>query len=168
MQLIESSEYDVRYSNMTDMPYLRSWLSDPKIMQWYPPSDERELENFVQVWMGFCRFSASLTATFEKMPIAMGTLFLMPYRKVAHHCMFQLIVDPNFQKKGIGFSLLKNLKHLAKSYFRLEIMHTEVFESCPICFLFQKSNFRQFGRQENYVKENGKYLARLLWDCELI
>lgn len=167
MQLTQSPNYDVRYSIVTDLSYLRSWLSTPEVMKWYPPGDEKELENFVQVWIGFCRFSASLTATFEKTPVAMATLFLMPYRKVAHHCMFQIVVDPHFQKKGVGLSLLKNLKHLAKTYFHLEIMHTEIFEGCPAISLFKKTDFRQFAKQENYVKENGKYLSRLLWECDL-
>ena len=52
----------------------------------------------------------------------------MPYKKVAHHCLFKIVVDPKHQRKGIGRALLKNLKHLAKTYFHLELMHIEVFE----------------------------------------
>ena len=48
----------------------------------------------------FAAGAASLTATINHVPCGIGTLFLMPYKKVAHHCLFKLIVDPHWQRKG--------------------------------------------------------------------
>jgi putative acetyltransferase len=103
----------------------------------------------------------------DGVPCGVGTLFLMPYRKVAHHCLFKLVVDPKFQGKGIGTSLLKNLKHLAKNYFHLELIHIEVFEGNPILRLLMQNGFHEFSRQEKFVKDNGVYLSRVLCECDL-
>ena len=152
---------------MTDTPFLRGWLQNPEVQKWFPVSEEREIEDAVQCWIGFSRYSSSLTATLNGEPVGVGTLFLMPYRKVAHHCLFKLVVDPKHQRKGIGSTLLKNLKHLAKNYFHLDLIHIEVFEGNPVVHLLQKHDFHEFARQENFVKDKDGYLSRILYESYL-
>ncbi len=158
---------DIRYSHLPDAAHLRDWLKDPVVQTWFPVSEEKEIEDAVQCWIGFSRYASSLTATVEGEPCGMGTLFLMPYRKVAHHCLFKVVVDPKFQRQGIGNSLLKNLKHLAKNYFHLELMHIEVFDANPFIHLLQQHGFQEFARQERFVKDKGKYSSRILYECYL-
>lgn len=162
-------ELDIRYSLLTDAPFLKQWLMQPEVKHWFPVENEKEIEDAVQCWIGFSRYSASLTATLDhgKTITAIGTLFLMPYRKVAHHCLFKMVVDPKYQRQGIGTSLLKNLKHLAKNYFRLEFIHIEVFDKNPFIYLLENAGFRLCVRQEKFVKEQGTYLARLLYEIHL-
>ncbi|NGX26783.1 MAG: hypothetical protein K940chlam6_00708 [Chlamydiae bacterium] len=166
MSITESEEYDIRHTTVQDMSFLREWFKTKGMLHWYPPEDE-ELENFIRIWIGFCRYNASLTATIKKQPVGMAVLYLMPYRKVAHHAMFQIIVDPEYQKKGVGYSLIRNLKHLGKKNFSLELLHAEVLDVNPIVSLLQKLGFEEFARQEKYVKEKGKYYPRILMECEL-
>jgi putative acetyltransferase len=78
-----------------------------------------------------------------------------------------MVVDPRYQRKGIGRDLLKNLKHLAKSYFRLELMHIEVFEDNPFIHLLEEFDFKEFARQERFIKDGGKYSARILYESFL-
>lgn len=158
---------DIRYTYVTDTPYLRQWLEIPEVQQWFPISEEREIADCVQCWIGFSRYSASITATLNGTPCGIGTLFLMPYRKVAHHCLFKLIVDPKHQGKGIGTALLRNLKHLAKNYFHLELIHIEVFEGNPCIQLLLKNGFQEYTRQEKFVKDDRGYRARILFECYL-
>lgn len=163
------TEFDIRYTILTDAPFLKQWLILPEVKHWFPVENEKEIDDAVQCWIGFCRYSASLTATLDegKTICAIGTLFLMPYRKVAHHCLFKMVVDPKYQRQGIGTSLLKNLKHLAKNYFRLELMHIEVFGGNPFIHLLEQAGFRLCARQEKFVKEDGTYLPRLLYEVYL-
>lgn len=163
----EPAGLDIRYTYITDTPHLRRWLNDPLVQKWFPVSEEKEIEDAVRCWIGFSKYSASLTATFNGTPCGIGTLFLMPYRKVAHHCIFKIVVDPAYQKRGIGASLLRNLKHLAKNYFHLDLIHLEVYEGNPIVRLLEAQNFHQFVRQEKYVKDENGYRARLLFECYL-
>jgi RimJ/RimL family protein N-acetyltransferase len=167
--MVDIPGYDIRYTDLNDAPYLREWLAAPGVLHWFPmsASQEKEVEDAIQCWIGFSKYRCSLTATIDGTPVGIGTLFLMPYRKVAHHCLFKIVVDPKYQRKGIGSSLLKNLKHLAKTQFRLDLMHIEVFEGNPLISLLKKQDFHEFARQERYVKEDGKYMTRLLMESYL-
>ncbi|MBI2742582.1 MAG: GNAT family N-acetyltransferase [Chlamydiales bacterium] len=159
--------FEIRYTQLTDASNLKEWLNAPGMLHWFPMQEEKEIEDAAQAWASFSRWSCSLTCTIDGVPCAIGTLFLMPYRKVAHHCLIKVIVDPKFQRRGVGTELIKNLKHLAKSYFRLQILHVEVYEGNPLVKLLQKEGFRQFAKQERFVKEGETYLARLLFECFL-
>ncbi len=163
----EVAGLDIRYTYVTDSPYLRQWLDLPEVQKWFPVSEEKEIEDAVQCWIGFSRYSCSLTAVLEGVPCGIGTLFLMPYKKVSHHALFKLIVDPQYQRRGIGSSLLKNLKHLAKNYFRLDLIHTEVFEGNPLIHLLEAQGFQVYAKQEDFVKDKGQYLGRILYEVIL-
>ena len=136
-------ELDIRYTHITDEIYLRNWLMNPKLQHFLSVSNEQEVHNTVRCWLEFCRYSASLTITFNGTPCGIATLFLMPYQKVSHHCLFKIIVDPVYQQKGVGNSLLKNIIHLAKVYFKLEEIYTEVVEDNPLIHLLHKYDFYQ-------------------------
>ena len=98
----EIAGLDIRYSYLTDAPALREWLFDPQVQRWFPVAEEREIEDAIQCWIGFSRYSSSLTATLDKGATICGiaTLFLMPYRKVSHHCLFKMVVDPKHRASG--------------------------------------------------------------------
>ena len=160
-------EHDIRYTYVTDIMYLKQWLQAPGMLKFFPMTTEKEWQDAAQCWIGFCRWSCSLTATIGHVPCGIGTLFLMPYKKVAHHCLAKVIVDPKWQRQGIGSSLIRNLKHLAKNYFRLEMMDIEVFEGNPLIDLLKKEGFYEVFRQEKFVKEDGQYRARIFMEAKL-
>jgi putative acetyltransferase len=160
MELLE-----IRYSIERDLSHLEEWLKDPDNNKWFPFSTKKEIEQSAKNWIGFSKYRASLTGLVDKQVCSVGTLFLMPYKKLAHHAMFYLIVDKKYRKRGIGADMLKNLINLAKNYFRLESIFIEVFEGCPIISLLKKFDFHEFAYQSMYVKEdNNQYLARILFD----
>jgi len=156
---------NIRYSNMKDYDYLVRWLRDPDNNKWFSFSTKREIETSAKNWISFSRYKASITGVIDNKVCAIGTLFLMPYKKLIHHSMFYLIVDKKYRNRGIGSDMLKNLMNLGQNYFKLESIFTEVFEGCPLISLLKKFNFEQFAYQEMYVKENtDQYLARILFD----
>lgn len=159
--------FDIRYTYVTDITYLREWINHPDVVKWFPMSTEKEIEDAIQCWIGFCRWSCSLTATIHHVPCAIGTLFLMPYRKVAHQALFKVVVDPKWQKHGVGESMIKNLKHLAKNYFQLDLIAIEIFEGNPILSILKKQGFQEIFRQDNYVKAQDKSLARIYMEVEV-
>jgi len=165
--LTQSREFDIRYSQVEDGEYLKKWLMSPGMLHHFPMGDEKEVDMMVKNWIGFSRFKCSLTAVFRKQPVGIATLFLMPYLKVVHHSMLYFIVDPEFQGHGIGTALIRNIKHLAKNYFRVEGIHFDVFEDSPALSLLKKNGFHEICRQENFVKEDGTYLARVLVEAKL-
>ncbi len=156
-----SSDFDIRYTEEGDYEFLNSWVSVEGGCDPFPFSPD-EKEGALKNWISFTRISSCLTGTWKGVPCAMAILFLMPYKKVAHHCPFYLIVDPAHRRQGIGASMLRNILHLGKTRFRLESVHAEVFEPSGLLPLLASMNFQIFARQENFVHWNGKERARIL------
>ena len=76
-----------------------------------------------------------------------------------------IIVSPEHRGKGIGTLLIKNAMHLAKNNFRIELMHLQVKGENPAMRLYSKMGFREFGRQNHWLKdENGVYESRVFME----
>ncbi len=161
--IVAETTYDIRFTGPDDIRVLREWLSDERMMQWYPPSTKDEALAMAKNWIGFAKYRASLTAIFEDHPVGIATLFLMPYKKVSHISMLYLIVDPKYQRKGVGSSLLKNIMHYAKK-FKLESVHLEAYEGSPIIPLLMKSGFYEMFSQKNYIEFGGELKARFVFE----
>jgi RimJ/RimL family protein N-acetyltransferase len=158
-------DLDIRYTEMKDFENLILWLNDKENNKWFPFSTKEEIEDSARNWINFSKYRSSLTGVKDNKVVAIGTLFLMPYRKLIHHCMFYLIVDKDYRNQGVGTDMLKNLVNLAKNYFRLESIFAEVYEGCPIIPLLKNNNFNEFAKQDNFIKEDNKhYLPRILFD----
>lgn len=165
---MEKEELDIRYTRPMDVTYLKEWIKQPKVLTYFPMNTETEIEQALTAWMFFCRYQSSLTATIQHTPCGIATLFLMPYKKISHQCSFKICVDPKHWKEGIGSSLIKNLKHLAKEHFHLEAIYTEVFDDNPLISLLKKFGFYEFARQDNYIKTKEGYKGRVCLIVDLI
>lgn len=164
----QKSSIDIRYSELTDGHYLKEWLLEPSIGRWFPVYDKTEIEDAVQRWIGFSRYKCSLTALKDGMPCGLATLYLQPYRKLAHQCEFGIIVGKGYRGQGIGTELIKNLMYLAKDKFGIELMHLQVYSENPAIHLYERMGFKEFGRQAQWIKEiDGTYTGRLFMERSL-
>ncbi|MBX9923392.1 MAG: GNAT family N-acetyltransferase [Rhabdochlamydiaceae bacterium] len=159
--------FDIRYTRILDISYLRRWIQDPKVLRWFSMSTPEEIEQALAVWMSFARYNASLTAVIDREPCGVATLFLPYYKKTIHHCLFKICVAPEYQGRGIGSALIKNIKHLAKTQFNMEAIYAESFDGNPLIPLLKKFDFHEFVKQDNYVKTETGYLARVLLEAVL-
>lgn len=165
---MDTDLFDIRYTQISDKTWLKQWVEHPHNLCWFPMTEDKEIEEMVQCWIGFSRWCAGLTATINSTPCGMGTLFLMPYRKIAHQAMFNIVIDPNYQRQGIGTRLIKNLKHLAKNYFHLELLSIEVFEKNPLISMLKSQDFYEVFRQENYIRiDDQTYQTRVYLETHL-
>jgi len=160
--LTDSTDFAIRYTTEEDGAYLKRWLLTPGVSHWFSVEGDKEIDEFVKIWISFARFTCSLTATYQEEPCGIATLFLMPYVKLIHMSMGYVIVDPGKQRLGVGTALIKNLDHLGKEYFRLERMHYEVYGNNPLVNILQKEGYYEVFRQERYVKEESGYLQRIV------
>lgn len=160
MAFVESPKYDIRYTEEADRPYLKRLLMKPENLHWLLQTKESEVDLLIQNWIGFARFKAALTCVYESVPIAFGAFFLFPYRKVAHMAMLQFVVDPEYKRRGVGESLLKNLVHLGRERFHLESLHLDLPEISPAVKLLEKLDFVPVVTQADYFCIDGKYSAR--------
>lgn len=162
---IHASDIDIRYTELTDGPYLKQWLLDPTVARWFPMADEVEIDDAVNRWVGFSRYRCSLTATCKGVPCGIATLYLQPYRKLAHQCEFGIIVGGDFRGQGVGSQLLKNLIHLAKEFFNIELLHLQVYSENPAKRLYERFGFVEFGHQKHWIREsNNEYTGRIFME----
>jgi len=165
--ITKDKEYDLRFSFLIDEDFLCEELKDPDSLKWYPPSTESDIKIFARNWAGYARYSSSLTAVYGKETIGMATLFLMPYVKVAHLAMMYMIVKKKYRNKGVGRSLVRNINHLAKTKFKLESLHVELFEGCPAEHVLQSEGYKKIITQENFVELEGKMKSRMIYEVDL-
>lgn len=162
------SDLDFRYTEISDGRYLKDWLMEPSVRRWFPMADEIEIDDAVGRWVGFSRYKCSLTATMNGVPCGLSTLYLQPYKKLAHQCEFGIIVGANFRDKGIGSRLLNNLIHLAKVQFHIELLHLQVYAENPAKRLYERFGFVEFGRQNLWIREDdGGYTGRIFMEKQL-
>lgn len=158
------SKLDIRFTEPTDGPYLREWLLEPAAMRWFPMADEIEIEDAVARWISFSKYKCSLTAEYNGVPCGLATLYLQPYRKLAHQCEFGIIVGSGYRNLGVGGDLLKNIMHLAKTHFHIELIHLQVYSENPAIRLYRRFGFREFGRQDQWIKDKGIYVGRVFME----
>lgn len=159
--------FDIRYTTMDDAKYHLEWLSVPQTMQFFPMREPREVDDAVKRWIGFSRYKCSLTATIDGVPCGLATLYLQAYRTLAHQCEFGIVVGEGHRGKKVGSHLMRNLMHLAKNYFKIEILHLQVHARNPAIRLYKRLGFREYGRQTQWCKDRGVYLGRVFMERHL-
>lgn len=161
----KKQEINFRYTEFKDAQYLKDWLMDPSVKRWFPMADEVEIDDAVNRWVGFSRYKCSLTATCDNTPCGIATLYLQPYKKLAHQCEFGIIVGGDFRNRGIGSKLLNQLTHMAKVQFQIELLHLQVYAENPARRLYERLGFTIFGQQNQWIKEDdGSYTGRIFME----
>ncbi len=155
---------EIRYTELGDAKFLKQWLLQPDVSSGFPMDDEVEVEDAVNRWISFYRYRCSLTATVNGVPCGLATLYLQPYRRLAHQCEFGIVVGDNNRGKGIGSMLLSSLMQLAKNNFRIELLHLQVYADNPAVRFYKRFGFREFGRQTRWVKEKGIFVGRIFME----
>lgn len=150
---------DIRLTEENDGKYLKEWLSHPSVGRWFPMCSEAEVEDAVGRWIIFHKYKGSLTATMYGVPCGIATLYLQPYKKLAHQCEFGIIVNHEFRKQKVGSHLLAALMRHAKEQFHIEVLHLQVCAENPAIKLYRRMGFREFGRQTHFIKEEDKTFA---------
>jgi len=152
----------IRYSEDADQKYLIEWLLQPGVLKWFPLNDLREVEDAARIWISYSKYKAVLTALWNGVPCGIANLYLQPYKKLAHQCLFAIIVDEQCRGKGVGTRLMNELIALAKERFQLEFLHLEVYEGNPAINLYHRLGFEVYGIQRRFIKDGDQYLNKVL------
>ncbi|MFZ0565114.1 MAG: GNAT family N-acetyltransferase [Chlamydiales bacterium] len=155
---------EIRYTSSDDAEPLKQWLQEPGVLSGFPMADLREIEDAVRHWISFSKYKSSLTATIHGEPCGIATLCLMPYRKLAHHCLISIIVSETQRGKGVGTLLMNNVIHLAKTYFGIEVLYLEVYEGNRAVSLYHRFGFTEVGLQRYFMKEDGGYVGKIIME----
>lgn len=162
----EELDCEIRYTTEADEAPIAEWLSDPNVLKWFP-FGEGEIGLVSKNWSSYSRFSSSLTLVYEGKACGVATIFFMPYIRLSHQATLLIAVDPKEQHKGFGGILIRNIVHLAKNYFNLELLGIEIYHGCPITSLLEKNKFKLIYAQDNYFREGDQFIAREYWEVQL-
>jgi GNAT superfamily N-acetyltransferase len=159
---------DMRWTVELDGPKLRALLSEADTLQWFPCAPGKELEDTLSLWMNFSRYRLGITALWDGQIVGFGVLLPLPYKKMSHQTAFFLVVDPEWRRRGIGTSLLRNLMHLAKQRFHLEFIHADVYQGSPILPLLERAGFACCFTQDSYILLGDQLVARHVMQRPLV
>lgn len=157
----------IRFGEEADQKYLVDWLLQPGVLEWFPLADLREVEDAARIWISYSKYNAVLTSLWDGVPCGIANLYLQPYKKLSHQCLFAIIVDERVRGKGVGTKLIQELMQLAKERFKIELLHLEVYEGNPAINLYRRCGFTEYGAQRHFVKDHGKYLTKILMQIKL-
>ena len=158
----------VRVSKPEDANYLKRWLMEPGILDFFPVCDERELDDTIRLWMGYSQNGAALTIEVDGKCAGMAVLYLPPYEKLKHQCLFAIVVDKELRGQGVGTKLIKEVERIAKKKHGIELLHLEVYKGNPAYSLYKRLGYREYGRQLRFLKEgNKRYRDKIVMQKEL-
>lgn len=152
----------IRFGEDADQKYLIEWLLQPGVLDGFPLNDIREIEDAARIWISYAKHHAVLTALWDGVPCGIANLYLQPYEKMAHQCLFAIIVDEKYRGKGVGAKLMRELMKLAKERFKLEFLHLEVYQGNPAIDLYRRLGFKQYGVHKKFMKDKGQYIDKIL------
>lgn len=157
----------MRFTESEDADALQRMLLQPNVLQYFPMCDVREVEDAVRMWISYGKLEAGLTALWDGVPCGLATLYIQPFKKLSHQCLFSIVVDEVHRGRGVGTQLLRELKRIGKENFNLEILHLEVYEHNPAINLYRREGFKQYGFQAHFIKEEGRYVGKIYMECNL-
>lgn len=157
-----SEQLTIRFGEEADQKYLVEWLLQPGVLDGFPLYDIREIEDAARIWISYAKHHAVLTALWEGVPCGIANLYLQPYEKMSHQCLFAIIVDEKHRGKGVGAKLMRELMKLAKERFKLEFLHLEVYQGNPAIELYRRLGFKQYGVHKKFMKDKGQYIDKIL------
>ena len=160
--MTQKNPVSVRFGIQEDIHRLVEWLQQGDVLRWFPLADLREIEDAARIWIGNIKFNSVLTALWDGQPCGIATLYIQPFKKLSHQSLFAVIVDEKFRGKGVGKQLLTDLEKLAKEQFGIELLHLEVYEGNPAIHLYQRLGFVQYGYQRHFIKQEGRYLGKIM------
>lgn len=152
----------IRPGVLEDKKYIIEWLQQSDVLQWFPLTDLREIEDAARIWIDNVKYNSVLTALWNDQPCGIATLYLQSFKKLSHQCLFAIIVDEKYRGRGVGTAILKEMEKLAREQFHIELLHLEVYESNPAIHLYQRFGFVQYGYQRHFIKQNGQYRGKIM------
>jgi putative acetyltransferase len=156
------SKIHIRVTQLEDAEHLKQWLFEPGVLRWFPMFDEREVDDAVKIWVSYAKYEACFTAEIDGEPCGVMNLYIQPYKKLSHQCLFAIIVSEKFRNKGVGKALLEHAMKKAKEQFKIEILHLEVYDGNPAIRLYKRMGFTQYGIEPRFIRDQGEFINKIM------
>jgi ribosomal protein S18 acetylase RimI-like enzyme len=162
------NQFAIREAQATDLEAIKSWLSQPNVLQWFPMETEKEVDDAARFWVNYHYFGACFIATVDDIPCGTVLLNITLFSKIKHQCLLSIIVSENFRNQGIGTKLLQFIEKVALEKFQIELLHLEVYENNPAKRLYDRMGYVQYGIHPEFLKEANGYRSKILMQKWLV
>ena len=151
-----------------DLECYKKWLLQPGVLEGFPMSNKREIEDAVGLWYQYLAKGASITALYKQKPVGAANLYVQDVEKLKHQALFVILVDEQYRGQGVGTLLLKEVQKIAKNKYGIEVLHLEVYDKNPAIALYKRVGFKEYGHHPDALKDiQGKYYGKILMQMEL-
>lgn len=151
-----------------DFPYLREWLLDPVVLNWYPMSNKKEVDDSLRIWWHYVKIGLVFCVDVDDRPVGVAKLYVHTSEKLKHQALFAIVIDKDYRGQGIGTLLLEFLIKTAKEKFGVTLLHLEVYETNPAYRLYERLGFKEYGRHHKFLKgSDGNYQAKVMMAKQL-
>ncbi|MBS0585455.1 MAG: GNAT family N-acetyltransferase [Verrucomicrobia bacterium] len=163
----KDSEVTFRLLTEADLPLLGEWLMDPVVLNWFPMSNGREVEDAVKIWQTFAKQSLAYTVEVNHKPAGMAILYVNNFEKLKEQALFAILVNEHYRGRGVGGKFLKYLIHSAKN-LGVKLLHLEVYEGNPAYNLYTRHGFKEYGRHKKFLRDaSGAYHTKVMMQLYL-
>lgn len=152
----------VRHTLPADEVYLKKWLLAENTLRGFPMQNEAEVDDNLKMWMQYAKYGCALTAELEGEVVGGCVLYVHPYKKLAHACLFAIIVDDAKRGCGIGTQLLKAMIQYAKERLKIEQLHLEVYDGIKAFDLYKRMGFIEYGLEKDCLRDKGESIDKIL------
>lgn len=158
----------IRDTIQTDSSYFTRWLTDEKILKWFPMCNKIEIEDAVKICMEYMDQKAIITAEIGDKPVGIACFYLQAFKKLSHQSLFVIVVDPDYRGKKIGTALIEELFKRGKERFNLKVLHLEVYKGNPAEKLYERLGFKKVGEHKKFLKNlDGTYEDKIFMQKKL-
>ncbi len=156
-----------RFAKKEDRNKWLEWFSEKEILKWFPLKRKVEIEDAVRILESYIPQDAVLSVEMDGELCGVACIYLQSFKKLSHQALFVILIDQKFRGKKIGTALLKEVFKLAKEKHKLEMLHLEVYEGNRAISLYEKTGFKRFGYQRNFLKDNNEYVGKIFMQKDL-
>ncbi|GAB4186349.1 MAG: GNAT family N-acetyltransferase [Simkaniaceae bacterium] len=160
--MIDRERVHFRPSEEGDTKHLIQWLMEPGVLRWFPMFNYQEVEDAAKSWISYRHKGSCITVEYDKKPCGISNLYIQPFQRLKHQCLFAIIISQKYRGKGLGSLLLDEMQKLAKETFQIKLLHLEVYEDNPAVRLYKRHGFEIYGRHERFLKEPDGYRTKIL------
>ncbi|PCI76048.1 GNAT family N-acetyltransferase [Candidatus Aerophobetes bacterium] len=163
-----SVDITFRKTVKSDGEPLMEWLEEEGVLSGFPMENRAEIEDAVNYWMHFCTIGASITACYNGSVCGVANLYVRGVEKINHHCLFVIVVDPQYRGKGIGQQLIERLEKLGKEEFKIETLFLEIYKGNRAITLYKRLGFLEIGEHPAFlIDREGKSFDKIIMEKQL-
>ena len=153
---------EIRHTKPTDEAYLKKWLLAENTLRGFPMQTEAEVDDNLKMWMQYARYGCALTAELKGEIVGGCVLYVQPYKKLVHGCLFAIVVDDTKRGLGIGTQLLETMMRYAKESLKIKQLHLEVYDGIKAYTLYKRMGFVEYGREKDCLRDRGESIDKIL------